>query len=557
MPGYAKIFGRLASGAPLEDVLNILVLATQEVHPGLRASFILINHTSQNIRLVSAPDLSEQFSLLHDGVAIDSEIVRPLQHVLEGKRLIIEDVNQLPADCPQRQLFIDDGIAACWSEPVMNSRRQVLGILTLYFTDSGQIEDVDEPFMQSATNMAAAAIERQHAPAQDKDPARLFETLVLERVAELLNCNINELHLRSQFKQLLANLATHFIKLPASSIDEGVQQALQAIGEFYDMDHAMVLQLKQNGTSMSASHEWFAAHTSSHLELHRDMDLNRFAWGIERWREKRCIDCDDANLLPAGAENEKQHMQSLDVRSFAFIPMRYGHKIKGFVSLTKEKFVHHWLQEDIALLSIAGDMLINALQRKHYEEIFQNIEENLREVNSILAREAREDGLTCIANRRYFDDKLNTEYRRAQREDSPLSLLICDIDFFKNYNDAYGHLLGDDCLIAIANTLRSSFQRAADLPARYGGEEFAIILPNTDGNEALQLAERLRHDIETLEISHRDSSVSEFVTISIGSATLPADSCHELKDLLVTADDALYEAKHDGRNRVCQGFLDN
>ncbi|MGL6138525.1 MAG: diguanylate cyclase, partial [Planktothrix sp.] len=163
---------------------------------------------------------------------------------------------------------------------------------------------------------------------------------------------------------------------------------------------------------------------------------------------------------------------------------------------------------------------------------------------------AIEDGLTKLANRRQFDRVLEHEWNRARREGIPLCLFLVDIDYFKQYNDHYGHLAGDVCLQQVAEVLRNVIQRNTDLVARYGGEEFAIILPNTDINGCVHLAEKVRKAVEDLELQHLKSQVSNYITISIGVAGLIPVEGLTPQMLIVQADQALYKAKKTGRNSV-------
>lgn len=160
------------------------------------------------------------------------------------------------------------------------------------------------------------------------------------------------------------------------------------------------------------------------------------------------------------------------------------------------------------------------------------------------------DGLTGIANRRRYDECIEEEFRRARRNTALLSLIMVDIDYFKKYNDNYGHQAGDACLKTVAAALNAALHRPGDLLARYGGEEFVVVLPCTSREGARLIAENMRARIEALNISHAASSVVDHVTISLGVAALIPHHSRELDELQVAADQALYRAKREGRNRV-------
>jgi diguanylate cyclase (GGDEF)-like protein len=176
----------------------------------------------------------------------------------------------------------------------------------------------------------------------------------------------------------------------------------------------------------------------------------------------------------------------------------------------------------------------------------------LDEANRELTRLSAIDGLTGIPNRRQFDEALQREWRRGMRGRLPLSLVLVDVDFFKQFNDTYGHQAGDDCLIAVARQLGSQLKRPADVVARYGGEEFAAVLPETGREGALLVAESMRAAVKALGIPHASSTASNMVTISIGVATLAPQLPDGAPGMLAAADRALYEAKRQGRNRICE-----
>jgi diguanylate cyclase (GGDEF)-like protein len=173
----------------------------------------------------------------------------------------------------------------------------------------------------------------------------------------------------------------------------------------------------------------------------------------------------------------------------------------------------------------------------------------LDSANRELTRLSAVDGLTGIANRRQFDEALLREWRRCLREREPLSLLMVDVDYFKQYNDGYGHQAGDECLKTVAATLRGKLRRPADIVARYGGEEFAAVLPDTAQEGAVRVAESMNSAIQQLGIPH-EGSVFGSLTVSVGVATLVPLQVEGLPRLLGAADWALYEAKREGRNCV-------
>ncbi|MBI5439233.1 MAG: GGDEF domain-containing protein [Nitrosomonadales bacterium] len=167
-----------------------------------------------------------------------------------------------------------------------------------------------------------------------------------------------------------------------------------------------------------------------------------------------------------------------------------------------------------------------------------------------LSKEATTDGLTGAYNRRFFDERFAAEFGRAQRQNIPLSLIMLDVDYFKLYNDNYGHPAGDKVLISIVKALKSQLNRPTDVVVRYGGEEFAVILPDSEMEGGRIIAEKLRVAVSGLNIPHSQSKVSNHVTVSIGVAAYQSGSAGDAVGLLKTADAALYDAKHSGRNCV-------
>ena len=212
---------------------------------------------------------------------------------------------------------------------------------------------------------------------------------------------------------------------------------------------------------------------------------------------------------------------------------------------------------------IAGSMIVMVITLMLVSNYIYQLLLELQETQVALQELADTDQLTQIANRRHFDRKFKVEWRRAMREKTPISLMLIDVDFFKKYNDTYGHQTGDMCLKQIAECLASITHRPADLASRYGGEEFSVLLPVTKLEDAVMLAERLRRKVEALKIEHSETDIG-IVTISIGvSCCEPAwDFTGKTPNedqkvifpamLLTAADNALYVSKEQGRNRVSQ-----
>ncbi len=216
--------------------------------------------------------------------------------------------------------------------------------------------------------------------------------------------------------------------------------------------------------------------------------------------------------------------------------------VKG-LSLGAVDYIIKPFQKEEVLARVQVHLRLRLLARKVQEQAIA-----LQIANHRLEQLVNLDGLTQVANRRRFDEYLEKEWQRLAREQEPLSLILCDIDYFKRYNDFYGHQAGDTCLKQVAKAIEQSLRRPADFVARYGGEEFAVILPNTSFEGASHVAASIQNSVAQLNISHAASQVASHITLSLGiSTTVPTATISDTA-LVAAADKALYEAKRRGRN---------
>ncbi|WP_428563889.1 MAG: diguanylate cyclase domain-containing protein [Solidesulfovibrio sp. DCME] len=258
--------------------------------------------------------------------------------------------------------------------------------------------------------------------------------------------------------------------------------------------------------------------------------------------------------------NNDGYFVSKATKSAMALPLIHSGSLKGMLylenDLVEEAFTPRH-QQVLGLLS--SQIAISIENAKFYKELEQmvahrtaellSVNQQLQDANAQLERLSNIDGLTGIFNRRSLDDFAEREWKRHQRQGSPFSLIMCDIDFFKRFNDAYGHIQGDQCLRRVAQALEQAVQRPGDFVARYGGEEFAIILPETDLPGLTSILEKLRAGILALAIPHAASQAGSQVSLSFGACSIRPAGGQRLEDTFFTADRALYAAKAQGRNR--------
>lgn len=256
-------------------------------------------------------------------------------------------------------------------------------------------------------------------------------------------------------------------------------------------------------------------------------------------------------------ENEALKRVNQDLQIALSTTAQHGDVIELELHETNQKLKAEVVERKRAQATLQALIELISQQKSDLEVIVQTIMEHGDVLDTQWNQKLHEatllatcDGLTQIANRRRFDDYLEQQWKQMARERLPLAILLCDIDHFKEYNDTYGHLAGDDCLKQVAQTLAQTLKRPSDLVTRFGGEEFAVILPQTDLDGAVKVAELMQAAIQRLQVVHDQSPVAPYLTLSIGIASTIPVSPKSSATLLDMADNALYLAKQRGRNRI-------
>lgn len=325
-------------------------------------------------------------------------------------------------------------------------------------------------------------------------------------------------------------------------LDEILQTTAAEVRQLFEVDRVIIYQFESDWSGLVAV-ESLAEECMSILGFHV-MDTcfkSTRAIYFQQGNTRAIEDVETAGLSPCHLDL----LRSLQIRANLVVPILQKERLWGLLIAHQCRNARQWQQSEINLFNqLAGQAAIAIQQSELYHQ--------LQQANQELQRLACSDGLTQVGNRRCFDDTFNTQWQRLAREQGSLSLILCDVDYFKLYNDTHGHLAGDDALRQVAKVISQTVKRPADLVARYGGEEFAVILPNTDIEGAIAVARDIQTNISALKMPHPHSQVSEFITLSLGVATITPHSQLSPATLIAAADQGLYQAKAQGRNCVVQ-----
>jgi diguanylate cyclase (GGDEF)-like protein len=382
--------------------------------------------------------------------------------------------------------------------------------------------------------------------------------LLLETVAEQVAGAIAAARLNQQLSRRvdLLGMMSDLLReaVDAANLDEALTRILVFVRKRFRLELCSVLLADETRTKLLLKAEAGHSTLSGKPEwpVHLGIIGRAFRTGVAQFVPDVSVDPDYAMGNPA-------------VRCEFVVPIRFRDRLVGLIDMESTS-AKSFTEENRAILTVlaaqvAGAIHLVSTNQRLSDSVREVAEKSaalelvnaqLREANDTLRRLSNSDGLTGVANRRRFARDLRSEWRRAYRDQSELSLLLIDIDDFKAYNDGYGHLAGDDCLKRIANALNMGTNCPGSLLARYGGEEFAVLLPRAGSAAALRCAGHLQEALAALALPHRFARASQYVTASVGVATLRPDVRIKPSDFVRSADRALYVAKAEGRNRVVQ-----
>ena len=380
--------------------------------------------------------------------------------------------------------------------------------------------------------------------------ARIQTHISLERLRHnLVQQNVN-LHQKAEQEQLLSQLSERI--RDSLDINLIIQAAATEILNFLDSSRAIITRIEDGYIYIEEQ-----VVKSGILEISQDSAAHKYFIqdGEEaKYLKGEIIEIDDISNSDLGS-HFLEDLQNFQVKATLTIPILFkktanhedlsvnSNVLWGFLTVHQCNQKRKWQTEEIKFIKRLVNQLAIGI---HQGRIYSRLSTANKELKNLALR----DPLTKVFNRRYFDDKLEKEWKRLQRIPSPLSVIMCDVDCFKSYNDTYGHQTGDECLRMVAESISNTLKRPADCVARYGGEEFIVILPYTPPQGAFKVAEAIRDGVKKLNIPHTASSVSSVVTISLGVAgSIPSRNDNPLS-LLEAADQALYLAKAQGRDRV-------
>ena len=500
----SQIMTALLNNDPIASVLDLIVHSVQAEDPTSMCSILLLDESGKLLRHAAATGLPEAYLEAVDGTPIGQGVGSCGTTAATGQRVIVEDIQSHPYWEGFRDLALQAGLRSCWSEPIRSGDGRVLGSFAMYHKEPSNPDSEDLKRLRIAVELAGLALDRKELE------------VTLQR--------------RAPLEYQLRDISVQLLSMTARNTDEGLSQALGHLGEHTGADRCHVFLFKDGLRTMYSSHEWCGPGIPSRGQALQDLDCASFASWMERLRNQDHVQVQrsstqhDASLL-------KQLMDDGAAQSIIGLPMFREAELMGFLCLVDVRQERVWARADLNLMEVAANLFGSALVRKELELELEDL--------------ASHDSLTGLYNRRKFESLLVHEIQRAGRYDKSFSLVLFDIDRFKDVNDQFGHSTGDMVLCRLIETVQEQ-TRGSDILARWGGEEFVLLLPETDLEGARRVAETARQRVASTHFPGPGQ-----LTISLGiSQYRPGDTVAHLID---RADKALYRAKRQGRDQTVTG----
>ncbi|MGB3201033.1 MAG: PAS domain S-box protein [Nodosilinea sp.] len=355
-------------------------------------------------------------------------------------------------------------------------------------------------------------------------------------ITELRRSEVAALRRRAEQERLLSEIAQRIRQ--TLNLEAVLTTTVNEVQQFLGTDRVMIYQFEGDGGGTVIAEAVTPGLPSLLGQRMQNTISDTHLASYKRGEVRACADSDAEAAILGPMDRLAQ------AKAKVIVPIVQSDRLWGMLLAYHSQIPHRWEAAELDVLKRLAVQLAIAIQQS---QLYQHIQT----VNRQLEHLATHDGLTQLANRRSFDIRLQQEWSRLLRVQAPLSLILCDIDYFKPYNDTYGHPAGDMCLQQVAEALGQAVQRPADLVARYGGEEFAIVLPNTDQAGAETIARAIQQTLAELGLYHGASPLGQCITLSLGIASLIPTMGQTAQTLIDQADAALYSAKQQGRDRYC------
>lgn len=382
---------------------------------------------------------------------------------------------------------------------------------------------------------------------------------ILHITSNRLNNNLSMLTLKLakkgnddqyNFDKIISEISTKLIDIQSDNIEQQINFALKAIGTVCHADRSYLLKFNIEKQTLTNTHEWVNAGIVSYKDRLQNVPTNALPYFFKLMQANSHFQVNDINKMLPAASAEQHEFKAQDIKSLLCVGLYANNELVGFIGCDCVNEQRQWSDLDLIRIKLVGEIINNALKNIDYKKKLHQAQQQLIKANIKLKGLANTDGLTNIANRRCFDTTLHSELKRCARQNKPISLIMCDIDFFKHYNDFYGHQKGDDVLKIVAKALKKLCKREGDLAARYGGEEFALILPLIDAEHCGEFARLVQQKIASLNIAHEYSPIASSLTLSFGCYSCIPNATTQAEEMINNADKALYQAKNTNRNQI-------